>query len=151
LLTFIYTRCPLSDYCPLMSTNFALTEEALGKNRQAYSKTHLLSISFDPKYDTPKVLREYGEAYLQKNGKRAFQHWEFASAPSTEMKEIARFFGLFYEEEKGQIVHSMSTTITSPEGKIYRWYHGNDWKSSDVLNDLASSLADHPGKFAGSK
>src|ERR1041385_5270316 len=64
LLTFIYTRCPVPDYCTLMSDNFAQIDRELGKDPEVYAKTHLLSISIDPKYDTPKVLRSYGVSYL---------------------------------------------------------------------------------------
>lgn len=140
LLTFIYTRCPLPDFCPLMSTNFSLIEEQLLKNPREFAKTHLLSISFDSKYDTPGVLQKYGEGYLQAAGETKFRHWEFAVAPPDEMQKMAKFFGLVVQEEQGQIVHSLSTAIITPGGKIYKWYHGNDWKSSDVLNDLLGSL-----------
>src|SRR6476646_7558311 len=60
LLTFIYTRCPLPEYCNLMSTNFAEVDRTLQKDPNIYSKTHLLSITIDPEYDNQKVLRSYG-------------------------------------------------------------------------------------------
>src|SRR6185295_18975598 len=63
LVTFIYTRCPLPDYCPLMSSNFAEIEKALRQDPARYGKTHLLSISVDPDYDKPQVLRDYGARY----------------------------------------------------------------------------------------
>ena len=69
LLTFIYTRCPLPDYCPLMSHNFAEIEKALVKSPDIYGKTHLLSISFDSQYDTPKVLRSYARHSLPTAGR----------------------------------------------------------------------------------
>src|SRR6266478_3212632 len=59
-LTFVYTRCPQPDQCTLMSTNFATVDKELQKEPDVYAKTHLLTISFDPDYDTPKVLRSYG-------------------------------------------------------------------------------------------
>ena len=77
LLTFIYTRgAPLPDYCPLMNKNFAAIEKALATDPALYAKTHLLSVSFDPKDDTPDVLKSYGEAYAGVGTK--FMHWEFA-------------------------------------------------------------------------
>src|SRR6202012_4616085 len=66
LMTFIYTRCPLADYCPRMSRNFAALDKALAADPNLYTKTHLLSVSFDPKYDPPAVLRSYGGAYTGK-------------------------------------------------------------------------------------
>ena len=63
LVTFIYTRCPLPDYCIRMSRNFADIQHQLAADPELYNKTHLLSVSFDPAHDTPKVLRSYGAAY----------------------------------------------------------------------------------------
>ena len=139
LLTFIYTRCPLPDYCPLMNTNFSLIEESLRKNPKAFASTHLLSISFDSKNDTPRVLHTYGAGYLRSSGDKTFDHWEFVVTFADEMAEMGKFFGLVVKEDQGQIVHSMSTAIIGPGGRIFKWYHGNDWKTADVLNDLLAS------------
>src|SRR5947199_661349 len=93
LITFFYTRCPLNDYCPRVNGNFAAIDKTLAKTPELYAKTHLLSISFDPKHDKPEVLRSYGGAYTERYTKEDFKHWEFATAPEKEMKEIADFFG----------------------------------------------------------
>src|SRR5262249_52474942 len=66
LLTFIYTRCPLAEYCPMATHNFAEIEKALAKTPAAYAKTHLLTISFDSQYDTPEVLRNYSRSFMAK-------------------------------------------------------------------------------------
>jgi protein SCO1/2 len=136
LITFIYTRCPLPDYCPLMSNNFAEIDKALHKDSALYAKTHLLSVSFDSKYDTPAVLRSYGAAYTEKYTDEKFEHWEFASGSAEEVKAITKFFGLQYEAKSDQIVHSLITAIVSPDGKVAKVYSFNDWKPTDVLNDL---------------
>jgi protein SCO1/2 len=140
LLTFIYTRCPLPDYCPLMSHNFAQIEQSLTKTPAVYSKTHLLSISFDPKYDTPAVLRKYANAYVADPKKPRFDHWEFASILEPEKTDVARFFNLFLSDDGGQITHSMSTAIIDPAGNLYRTYPDNSWKPMDVLNDLTAAV-----------
>jgi protein SCO1/2 len=90
LLTFIYTRCPLPDYCPPINLNLAKINEALLKDKNLYAKTHLLSISFDPEHDTPSVLRTYGAAFTEKVDK-GFKHWEFAAIPQPELKDVASF------------------------------------------------------------
>ena len=138
LLTFIYTRCPLADYCPLANHNFAQIEQALAKNPAAYAKTHLLSISFDSDYDTPEVLRNYSRAFM---AKPAFDHWEFATIPKDSRAEVAKFFNLFLVEEGGQFTHSMKAALIAPDGSIQRWYSGNDWKPAAVLADLTQSAA----------
>ena len=140
LLTFIYTRCPLPDYCPLMTHNFAEIEKELAKSPELYAKTHLLSISFDSQYDTPPVLRKYARAFVTDRGPHTFDHWEFATIPAAEKSAVTKFFDVFVTEEQGQITHSMSTAIVSPDGQIYKGYNGNDWKPADVLMDLKTSV-----------
>src|SRR5215510_5358444 len=118
LLTFIYTRCPVPEYCTLMSDNFAQIDRALGQDPGLYEKTHLLSISIDPSYDTPKVLRSYGAAHTERYQNETFAHWEFAGGTTEQVKDIAQFFGLTYFPEKDQIIHSLRTAIINPDGKV---------------------------------
>ena len=79
LLTFIYTRCPIPEYCTLMTNNFLAVDKQLQQQPAVYDKTHLLSISIDPEYDTPQVLRSYGAAHTERYQEETFSHWEFAS------------------------------------------------------------------------
>jgi protein SCO1 len=136
LLTFIYTRCPLPDYCPLMSQNFAAIGKELEKNAALKDKTHLLSISVDPDYDKPRVLREYGARYVGSNNADAFKQWEFAAGSNDEIKAVAQFFGLNYWPENDQIIHGLRTAILTPDGKVHKIYRGNDWKPEQVLKEL---------------
>jgi len=141
ILTFIYTRCPLPDYCPLMTQNFVTLGRELQNNPALKDKTHLLSISVDPDYDKPKVLREYGARYIGPNNvdkvdNDGFKRWEFASGSPEQVKNVAQFFGLNYWQEKGQIIHGLRTAIIAPDGKVVKVYRGNDWKPEDVLKDL---------------
>jgi protein SCO1 len=133
LLTFIYTRCPLPDYCPLMSENFGKVNQAIQQNDKLKAKTHLLSITVDPAYDKPAVLREYGARYV---GKPDFSHWEFATGTPEEIKQVAEFFGLQYWEDKDQIIHGLRTAIIGADGKIVKVYRGNEWKPEEVVKEL---------------
>jgi protein SCO1 len=134
LLTFIYTRCPLPDYCDLMSNNFAQIDRELQKDPKLYAKTHLLSISIDPTYDTPKVLRSYGAAHTERYEAETFQHWEFASGE--QVKDAAQFFGLRYFAEQDQIIHGLRTVIVTPEGKVAKVYTNNEWKPEEVVSEI---------------
>jgi protein SCO1 len=134
LLTFIYTRCPLPDYCPLMSRNFSQIDQELQKNPVLKARTHLLSISVDPAYDKPRVLREYGSRYVDKAD--AFRHWDFASGSTEEVKKVAHFFGLNYWEENDQIIHGLRTAIIAPDGKVFKVYRENDWTPEQIIKDL---------------
>ena len=140
LLTFIYTRCPIPEYCTLMSNNFAQIERELGRDSELYAKTHLLSISIDPAYDTPKVLRSYGAAHTERYQNETFAHWEFAAGSADQVKDIATYFGLTYFPEKDQIIHGLRTVIVNPDGKVAKIISGNDWKPDDVVEELRKSL-----------
>lgn len=139
LLTFIYTRCPVPDYCTLMSNNFAQIDRALGQDPDLYAKTHLLSISIDPEYDTPKVLRSYGAAHTERYQNETFAHWEFATGTKDQVKEIAQFFGLTYFPEKDEIIHALRTVIVSPEGKVAKIYTGNEWKPEEIVAEIKAT------------
>ncbi len=145
LLTFVYTRCPQPDQCTLMSNNFAAIDQALLKEPAAYEKTHLLTVSFDPDYDTPKVLRSYGASHTGRYSDETFQHWEFATGSKDEVKGIAQFFGLRYyhdtESSDEQVIHSMRTAIISADGKVFKLYRGNEWKPEEVLGELRSLMS----------
>ena len=133
LLTFIYTRCPIPEYCTLMSNNFAKIQQELHKDRPLYEKTHLLSVSIDPEYDTPQVLRSYGAAHTGKYSEERFSNWEFAGGTKDQIKEIAQYFGLTYFVEGDQIVHGLRTAVIAPDGKIYKVYRENKWKPEEIL------------------
>jgi protein SCO1 len=136
LLTFIYTRCPVPEYCALMSSNFALIDKELKRDAALYQKTHLISISFDPAYDTPKVLRSYGAAQTGNYDRETFNHWEFVTGEAEEVKSVAQFFGLTYLPDKDQIVHSLQTALIAPDGKLAKLYSGNQWKTTEVVADI---------------
>jgi protein SCO1/2 len=135
IMTFIYTRCPLPDYCPLMTKNFVTINRELRNNATLRDKTRLLSVTLDPDYDKPNVLREYGSRQIGSD-KNGFKRWEFATGSPEQIKSIAQFFGLNYWQEKDQIIHGLRTAIIAPDGKVAKVYPRNDWKPEDVLKDL---------------
>jgi protein SCO1/2 len=139
LLTFIYTRCPVPDYCDLMSNNFAVIEKQLKAQPAVYDKTHLLSISIDPAYDTPKVLRSYGAAHTERYQDETFEHWEFATGSEDQIKGIAQFFGLRYFADSNQIVHGLRTVVITPKGKVFKVYRDNEWKPEQLVQDMAAA------------
>ncbi len=142
LITFIYTRCPVPEYCTLMSNNFAAIEQELSKDPALYERTHLLSVSFDPEHDTPKVLRSYGAAHTGRYDKETFSHWEFAAGEKPEIFHMAQTFNFSYVPEKDQIAHSLNTVLLRPDGKFAKSYRGNDWKPEEVLRDMRGLLPD---------
>ncbi len=142
LLTVIYTRCPFPDFCPRVSHEFAAIDQRIRADPARYGKTHLLSISFDPIHDTPKVLRAYGFSCAGGKDPSLFKHWEFSAIPQAELPEFANYFALTYEQDGDSITHSLSTAVISPDGKLFKWYHGADWQAADLLQDVAATA--HP-------
>ncbi len=142
LLTFIYTRCPLPDYCPLVSANFAEINRELEKDDALRDKVRLLSVTIDPAFDTPKVLRSYGGGYTEKYGTETFERWEFATGEPAEIKRLATFFGLSYMPDKDEIIHSLRTALVGADGRLVKIYRGNEWKPADVLRDIRSLNAE---------
>jgi protein SCO1 len=132
VVTFIYTRCPLPDYCPLMSANFAQLNSALASDPALRGRAHLLSVTLDPEYDKPSVLKGYGATYA--GGK--FDNWDFATGDPAEVRRLAEFFGLTYKADGDQVIHSLRTAVVTPGGKLYKIYRGNEWKVDEVLSDL---------------
>ena len=137
VVTFIYTRCPLPDYCPLMTQYFSEVYKAVAAQPANYPATRLISITVDPRFDTPAVLREYALANSGA-GKEVFARWDFATSSTEDLKRIAGYFGLEYFEESDQIIHSLKTGIISPDGTLAKLYRGSDWKPSDLVSDLAT-------------
>ena len=141
LLTFVYTRCPMPDQCPLMSTNFALLNQELANNAALKDKVSLLSVSVDPAFDKPKVLRDYGLKYINSTRPDAFARWELATGSNEEVTKVGKFFGLNYWPEKDQVIHNLRTVMISADGKVAKTYRGNDWKPDQVLKDLEKQSA----------
>lgn len=147
LVTFIYTRCPMPNFCPRLSSQFARIHNALKKNAADYDKTHLLTISFDPQYDTPAVLRKYGLAYLD-GDESGFSHWDFASTNPADLRRLAQAFGLEYEEADNQISHTMSIILIAPGGTVAK-YWSTDWTWTELMESLQHAA--HAGGQDGRK
>jgi protein SCO1 len=138
-VSFIYTRCPIPEFCPFLMKNFKQLDEALAKDRALFDKTHLLTVSFDPKHDTPPVLRRYGAAFAKDRGKGRFDHWELATGTPEQVKDVAVFFGLEYWGEGTEIAHSLRTGIIGPTGKLVRIFNDNNWTADDALASIRSA------------
>jgi protein SCO1 len=137
LITFIYTRCPMPNFCPLVTRNFATIDRQLQHNPALYSKTHLLCISFDPEYDTPARLRAYGVQYIGSDSKAIFAHWDFAVPSKADLDKIAQYFDVGVTHGPDDtITHTLSTTLIGPDGKVQQFYPGNEWTPDQVIADL---------------
>ncbi len=139
-LTFIYTRCPLPEFCIRMSDNFAKLQQTLAKDRTLDGKWHLLTISFDPKFDTPKVLKDYGKTYGAD-----FSTWDFLTDPDSSGQAIMRIAdGLeltVEDDEGGLIVHKLRTVLIDPHVNLSHVIKGNEWTSEEVAAEMREMIS----------
>ncbi|HTV58198.1 MAG TPA: SCO family protein [Verrucomicrobiae bacterium] len=140
MVTFIYTRCPFPTFCPLVSQHFADIYAATKKTPRLAKGVRLLTITFDPVHDTPPVLRRYGESFRGTTGGTPFDRWTFAATTEKELPAVGHFFGLTYSQHGATIVHSMSTTVIGPDGKVEKWYDNNSWQPADLVAQATQLL-----------
>jgi len=134
VLTFIFTRCPLPNFCPRMSHNFAELQKAIQESSGPLAKARLLSISFDPEHDTPNVLREYG----QTEG-ADFNIWTFATGSRAEIEGLTKEFSVLVQPGQGTISHSLATALVGPNGRIEKLRRGNGWSPEEITRELSSA------------
>jgi protein SCO1/2 len=137
LITFIYTRCPLPNFCPRVTHNFAEINRQLAASTALYNKTHLLCVSFDPDNDTPPRLRAYGATYIGSDANDAFSHWDFAVPEKPVLQKMAEYFDVgITQSADNSITHTLSTTLIGADGKVVRFYPGNEWTVEQVVADM---------------
>lgn len=130
VVTFIYTRCPLPDYCPLMSRNFQELQPVLAERYG--DRVHLLSISFDPDNDTPATLKAYARRYT-----RDLSTWSFATGSAEQLRGVLEPFGVFVQAgDGGEFVHNLTTAVIAPDGTLQARWRGNDWTPEDALGAI---------------
>ena len=132
-LTFIYTRCPDPEFCPLMDRNFVALQTALAET-PGLSDVRLISISFDPEHDTPEVLRAHAKSL-----KADPRLWTFVTTAPGDLKAFAARFGVTAEPgaaNQGAILHNLSTAVVAADGTLVKIHPGNRWTPSELLADL---------------
>ena len=144
LLTFSFTRCPLPDYCPLMMKHFASIEKQTAQD-PALASMRLLTVTLDPAYDTPAVLRAYGEKSATGDGPaRRFSRWQLATGKPDDVKTLAAFFGLDYYQDQQRIIHSLRTAVVDRDGRVVKVFEGNEWTVEEVMRALRAVPAAAP-------
>jgi protein SCO1 len=141
LLTFIYTRCPLPNYCPLMSKNFASLQERLEK--QFPGKFQLLSVSIDPEFDRPEVLKNYASRWSKSE-----QNWTYGTGTREQTDAVGALFGLVQERAGGLINHDLRTALIAPDGKLVHVWKSNVWTPYEVQRRVQEVLNPQSDKLA---
>jgi len=131
VLTFVFTRCPVPNFCPRMSNNFEELQEAIKSSTGTLATTRLLSVTLDPAYDTPKVLSDYA----------GFHHadskiWNFATGDEKAIDSLTRAFSVYRQNEGGTISHGLATALINKEGKIDKIWRGNAWTPAEIIKEI---------------
>lgn len=137
-ITFAYTRCPLPDFCPLMNHNFATVQADIEKT-PSLSDVKLLTVSVDPEYDQPSVLKKYSRLYNDDPNR-----WLFLTGDLAQVKHFAAAFGISMEKDPdtpGQVIHNLRTAVVDANGRLVRVTSGNDWKPADLVAELEATPA----------
>jgi protein SCO1 len=135
-LTFIYTRCPDAEFCPLMNQNFLAVQKAI-ESTPGLGDAHLLSISFDPAYDTPAVLLATARRVQARP-----TIWRFATADAAKIASIAGWFGVTSTPGEGtSMVHNLGTAVIDAEGRLRALHSDNRWTPSDLIAELQAAAA----------
>ena len=132
--TFIFTRCPFPIYCPRLNNNFTEVQSQLAAIPAA-TNWHLLSISFDPKNDTPNVLENYARRY-----KYNPEHWTFAVGPEDRIRRFGASFGLNFMTKNGAIDHNVRTVVVDGSGKVLKIFPNNEWKPQEVVDVMKEAM-----------
>jgi len=138
LITFIYTQCPLPNFCPAMNRNFAAIQKRLAADPALTGRLKLVSVSFDPEHDTPAVLADFAEKYETDPAV-----WSWLTGDLVTTDRLAAKFGVNVIRGDGsteEIVHTLRTTLVGADGRVVKIYSGSDWTTDAVLADVRDIL-----------
>lgn len=131
IVTFLYTRCPLPDFCPLMVQHLEAVRRRANDDGLG-ARLSLVGVTLDPAFDTPAALRAYGESMLR--GSNRFEQWTLATGTAAQIEDVARFFGIGYRAEGGLVTHTLATAVLDAEGRVVRLFESNSWRPDDVYD-----------------
>ena len=137
-ISFMFTRCPFPTFCPRMSDNFSQAQNKLLATPHGPTNWHLLTISFDPQFDKPAILKEYAKRF-QADPK----HWSFATGDLIDVTAITEQFGLLFwrpnPAEPAGISHNLRTVVIDAEGRVQKIFPENVWKVSDLVAEIVKA------------
>jgi protein SCO1 len=136
-LTFIFTRCPLPDFCPALDKSFARLQEQVKADRSLAASVRLLTVSFDPERDTPAVLKKHA-ARLGADAAL----WTYVTGEVAAVDAFGRHFGLSVEREGPDdgLTHNLRTAVVDPAGRLVRVWRGSDWAPEEIVAELRKCL-----------
>ena len=134
-LTFIYTRCPLPEFCPLMDRHFAAVQKTVSST-PAMADVRLVTVTIDPAFDTPAVLK----AYAARRGADP-KIWSFLTGEPADVNQFGSQLGVYVEHNPQSaidITHNLRTAIIDPDGRLVKVHNGNSWTPTELVADLTA-------------
>ena len=129
-VTFIFTRCPQPEFCPLMVKRFQQVQRAIQQD-PALADARLLAVTLDPEFDTPEILAAYASA-MQADPAR----WTFVTGTPDAIRTLTRAFAVHTEKNGVLLDHTLATAVIDRDGRVAEIWRGNHWRSDDVLATL---------------
>jgi protein SCO1 len=130
--SFIYTSCPLPNYCFRLSNNLGRLQKRF-VDRMGRDLV-LLSVTIDPAHDTPEVLARYAATW------KADAHaWHFLTGPEPDVRKLCHRFGVNFWPDEGALTHSLHTIIIDRQGKLAANFEGNEF-SAEQLGDFVEAV-----------
>ncbi len=131
LLTFIYTRCPMANMCPLITQKVSQVQQRLAASGVS---ARFVEVSFDPEYDTPAVLRAYADSH----GLDTKDVTLWTGTPEA-IKSLTEHFRITTDRQSDQVImHNMRTFLIGPDHVIRCVYRRSDWPVDEVTRVLAA-------------
>ncbi len=130
-ITFFFTRCPIPEFCPRLSKNFQEASQKLAAIPGGPTNWHFLSVSFDPEFDTPEVLKSYAEAY-----RYDAKHWSFLTGPKEKIEELAGQSDVRFNRENGLINHNFRTLIIDAAGHLQMVFPTSGNLADDIVAEI---------------
>lgn len=131
VVTFIFTRCPVPEYCPAMAAHFEQLQAAILADAKLAPRVRLLSITLDPEFDRPDILRAYGEAVGADPAV-----WQFATGSVQAVSGLTKAFAVYTERNGVTLDHTLCTALINSDGRVVEIWRGNGWKTEEVLGAL---------------
>ncbi len=135
-VTFFYTRCPLPEFCPRLSKNFQEASQKLQTMTNSPANWRFLSISLDTEFDSPAVLKAYGESYQYNPA-----HWNFLTGPPDKIAGLAGAAGVSYEADNGTINHNFRTLIIDATGHLQMVFPTGGNLSDQIATEIVKAAA----------
>jgi protein SCO1/2 len=144
VLSFIYTRCAAPKACPYATGVLNQLHDLSVDDKTLAKSMHLVSLSFDPEYDTPQRLANYSENVRdQKSG----CEWSFATAKTrAELESILAAYDQAVDKRtnsadpQGPLYHTLRVFLIDREGRIRNIYSSGTLDPRLVVADVKTLL-----------